>query len=510
MVRRGQVRADRQRVGIRESFFELSGQAACLAGLLALSMALAEPPAAPAAPKAETLSLQSEVTIPPGTRAGAALLQQLREDMEAAEGKAKLTLSGGLAAETLDAQDGKSESFITLDLGTEFSIWKLGIGLGGPIRVSLEQGSIRHEDWDELADFFNVAQYVRFGHRGESIYARAGSLPSVSLGHATIVDRLGSEVDADRIRRGLEVSLDFEKAGVDYFQTSLGESPILGGRAFVRPLKFFDVDSFFERLGVGFSFVTDMDAPARLRLDSAGRPQIDEDGNLHFAGNSVEVFGFDLDLPLVASDWFSMTAYADEVFIRNAGQGFHTGFQGQLKLPLVEQALLYQAEYRLLDSDYIPTYFDSLYDVQQFHFPDSDSRVTKLQQLQSLRPDGSRASAAFFEAAWAMGKTAAFGANWQDTFKDDNDQSAQLGVFGRVAVSKYRIELNYIKKNFGTLSEAFTVDDRSLVTLSVASKVSELVEVVLLVTRRFQVNENTREVESLDTYSISLNLSKTF
>ena len=238
-----------------------------------------------------------------------------------------------------------------------------------------------------------------------------------------------------------------------------------------------------------------------------GQPALDGDGNFRIDETSIQIYGIDLELPLVEGELFNFVLYADEVFIKDAGNGFHTGFRGAAGLPFASQSLRYQAEYRLLDSDYIPSYFDGFYDVQQFQFPDGDSSVTKVQALGSLSSGGPKSSSAFLEAAWDLGQTASLGLNFQDTFRDDNNLSKQLGIFGKLDISKYAVSAAYLKKNFGTVSEAFTVDDRSLLTVNATYRVSKYVSLLLTVTNRFEVNQDTQEVQSLRTYAVMFSLN---
>jgi len=85
-----------------------------------------------------------------------------------------------------------------------------------------------------------------------------------------------------------------------------------------------------------------------------------------------------------------------------------------------------------------------------------------------------------------------------------------MGIFFRGAVSKYRVAAAYSKKNFGTLSEAFTVDDRSLLSVSFGYKLNEFVEAVLNRTTQFELDSATVRYESLNTISFMLNFTRKF
>jgi hypothetical protein len=66
------------------------------------------------------------------------------------------------------------------------------------------------------------------------------------------------------------------------------------------------------------------------------------------------------------------------------------------------------------------------------------------------------------------------------------------------------------KKNFGTLSEAFTADDRSLLSVSFGYKLNEFVEAVINRTTQFELDQATGQYESLNTISFMLNFTRKF
>jgi hypothetical protein len=452
----------------------------------------------------DTWNVQYSASLPVVTRAQLATLSGELEKGETGENRARFHLAGGAGVEVFDEDGEHPKAYLSFDLTPELTFWKFTVGLGAPLRVDLEEGTIREEDWDEASDFVNLVRYIRYGRKGDLVYARLGSVPAVSLGHGTIVDRLSTEIDLDRIRRGFELGINFEKGGFDYFQTSIGENPVLGLRGFVRPLEFTDVSSFLQRLNVGLSFVTDVDAPEHLERDPSGAPRIDRDDNFVYDSANVHIFGLDLEFPLLTGENLNLTWYTDLVFIGNAGNGFHFGFVGDAGLPFAEQSIHYQAEYRSLGPDYIPSYFDCFYDVQQFQYPDGGSVLTKYEFLQGLDPDGARTSGAFLEASWRLGQRLALGANWEDTFRHDGVASQKVGVFGRASFDRYRLGVAYAKRNFETLRETFTIDDRSMLTLTVAYQVSENLSVTVTMTSRFQLNEETQEYDSVRTYGVSV------
>ncbi|MBI3579984.1 MAG: hypothetical protein HY089_11315, partial [Ignavibacteriales bacterium] len=84
----------------------------------------------------------------------------------------------------LTVVDGKP--YYLFNLTPELSFGNLGIGLDLNIRVG-EDGKIRKEDFNEVYDYLRILRYVRWGHKKDPLYARAGALDYARLGHGSIM-----------------------------------------------------------------------------------------------------------------------------------------------------------------------------------------------------------------------------------------------------------------------------------------------------------------------------------
>jgi hypothetical protein len=143
----------------------------------------------------------------------------------------------------------------------------------------------------------------------------------------------------------------------------------------VRPLFFTGGPSFFDRLAVGASVITDTHAPKELKLETTtnssgevvvtGKYVQDENGDLIVETESAAtVMGIDAELPLLPPGDFVLTPYADLNKISDAGTGFHTGVFLGWQAP-ANISIGGRAEYRVLGEGYLPGYIGPVYGVER-------------------------------------------------------------------------------------------------------------------------------------------------
>jgi hypothetical protein len=101
----------------------------------------------------------------------------------------------GIGAVTIDGQ-----TWTQIALRPEIPIGKLGIALDLVLYFD-ENGDIRKEDWDEGRDLIDKIYYLRWGHRGDPVYLRAGALDNVTLGYGMLVRHYSNTMEYPAKRR---------------------------------------------------------------------------------------------------------------------------------------------------------------------------------------------------------------------------------------------------------------------------------------------------------------------
>ncbi|MBI9106843.1 MAG: hypothetical protein JEZ04_08855 [Spirochaetales bacterium] len=276
-----------------------------------------------------------------------------------------------LGVETFDPVDGstESETYQTLALSPDLALGDFGIGLDLVLHyrfVSPEtnDGSsfdIREEDWIPMNGqtfldlYLPKIKYIRYGYKGDALYAKFGQIEDATLGTGFIVNQYSNTLfQPDEKIMGLNFDLDgqifnFPYLGIETFVGNLAHFDVFGGRLYARPLLWSAIP-IIENLEWGITGVFDIDADYRTDyFDSTITGVTDAE--------MVLVYGTDLVLPIINLDFASLAVFGDLAF-QGINSGSMVGFGGRLIgiIPYVFQL-------RFLGDNFIPSYFNNSYDL---------------------------------------------------------------------------------------------------------------------------------------------------
>ncbi len=331
-----------------------------------------------------------------------------------------LGMEGQMGAVTID-----NTAYTQLRLLPQIMLGKFGFGLDVDLLVD-KDGNIRKEDWDEWRDYINKIYYVSYGSKLDKFYCKFGSIPDYTLGHGLIFDNYSNMLLYPGIKNVggyAGVNLDWAGLGFEGFTHNLHENKILALRAFASPFSLLNAP-FLEKLSLGINIGTDRDQYARypdkdddnipdvydkfpndelyaLDTDDDGFPDevdIDINGNNildhpdhnayvqeHFGeisqqypnydfdenvipdtavaypdDNAITIFSLDYELPLVKNDKLRLSNYGELATIDGFGSGLiFPGFAAQF---LIFDLKL---EIRNFSKEFLPGYFDNIYDNQR-------------------------------------------------------------------------------------------------------------------------------------------------
>jgi hypothetical protein len=243
----------------------------------------------------------------------------------------------------------------------ELAFGPFGIGLDLTVRFNfVSDGFLEFyaPDWipnyeGNGTTFFDLylprIMYIRYGERGEPIYAKFGSMDDITLGTGFIMGGYSNMRFLPETRIfGLDLGIDgslfgFPYVGIEALTGNLAKFDVIGGRIYVRPFVWLEMP-IVQGIQLGVSAVTDTQ-PYAYSNDPSRTGQ-------------VTVYGGDIIVPIIGGDMFPLAAFADYVVQPNDRSGFMIGFGGKL-LGL----LTYGGQLRLLGPGFIPSYFDSGYDL---------------------------------------------------------------------------------------------------------------------------------------------------
>ncbi len=274
---------------------------------------------------------------------------------------------------------------VGVSLNPDISVGNFGFGMSAIIRYSLGESRILTEDWipDFTGDstfaekaqtaaalYLPLFRYVRYGYKGQPLYAKIGDLDNVTLGTGIFIDAYSNtELQPDLRIAGLEVDVDGELIGFPYigfesFTNDLTNFDILGGRAYIRPLAFVEFP-MLHNLQFGGSMAVDRDPALHAEV-----------GDFTVAPDMVQMYGADVMMPILNMGLLSLTAYGDYAFQQIPDQELSSAIRAGAKGKILG-FVTYGADVTLPQTEgFIPSYFSEEYDLNRAVSYESDGIPT--------------------------------------------------------------------------------------------------------------------------------------
>ena len=355
------------------------------------------------------------------------------------------SITGGIGVTVINGK-----AYYLFHLMPELAFGKIGVGLDVNIRVG-EDGKIRHEDFNEAYDYLRLIRYVRYGMKHDPLYVRLGAMDYSRLGHGYLVYLYRNSASYDLRKVGIELDADFEKFGFESMYSDIGGAGLFGLRGYVRPLQYTHAASIpvIGGLETGVTFAADFHADANKTWgDPLGTIRNANDGG------SLAAIGVDLGFPLLSMSSLRSTLYADYAKIADYGSGAAIGIDVNFT-GLGPMMLSAKYERRFVGDQFLPSYFDALYEMERYQVIDTTRFVSKAQLLQN---------APSFEGYYGELLLSVFGTinlvgGYQSPVGQRNAGRIHLEVETGNALPGILLAGGYDKKNVGSV---FKVDNNSL------------------------------------------------
>ncbi len=260
-----------------------------------------------------------------------------------------LQMNGAFGATSIDGV-----IWYNLSLFPEIAFGKLGIGLYIQILYN-DEGGIREDDWDTWEDWAQIIYYIRWAHKGDPLYIRAGALADTTLGHGIIVGHYNNQLDINKRKIGLVFDVNMDSWGIETMTNDVLKARVMGVRGYLRPLAKSSL-LLLDRFAVGATYATDIDP--------------DDDKNTRNDG--VAVFGGDVELPLITTKAFNAILYDDLAKIRPEDDTIRQQFEDDKSdwgnaVGLMGKVVIinYRVERRNFKKNFAVPYFDSFYEMER-------------------------------------------------------------------------------------------------------------------------------------------------
>lgn len=323
-------------------------------------------------------------------------------------------------------------TYTQIRLMPELVFGKFGLGLDVNLMID-SNGNVRKEDWDDFEDYVNKIYYLRYGQRGDSFYGRLGGFKSYTLGHGLVMKDYSNMLRYPNVRQiGVQLGSKLPVAGMtaEIFTANAVKNEILAGRLTIKPLYNTEIP-LFKNLIFGGTVAHDRNQVKGL-LDSdddnypdhfddypfdedwhnevdheinyyralyfelfpdnteedfqnwfTSSPTLEDQRNPSFSDlpeDNITVIGIDYELPLVTNKLFCLSHYGEAAKILDHNMGFI--FPGFYSKFLIFHMNL---EFRIYQDDFMPAFFDQLYDEQRaVVYTDIDSVITKENLLKDM------------------------------------------------------------------------------------------------------------------------------
>ena len=270
-----------------------------------------------------------------------------------------------LGTDIITDSDGNPETWNNLGFKPDISIGPFGVGFDFTLRFKLMPDNDTNfeaypGDWvpdyqdsgKSILDlYFPKIMYVRYGHRGDPLFVKLGSIDDLTLGNGFLVGNYSNTRFLPELRIfGLNIGLDgqlfdFPFVGIEALTGNLARFDVFGTRLFVRPL-----------ITTSIPILKDMQVGATIAIDTDPETFVPKD--LQVGHDSVAIGGTDIFVPLIKSELFPLAAFMELGFQPKGRSGFMLGAGGR-----AFGFITYGAQLRLLGAGFIPVYFDANYDL---------------------------------------------------------------------------------------------------------------------------------------------------
>ncbi len=277
-----------------------------------------------------------------------------------------------IGAETFNNDDGTQTTYQSLGIHPDIAFGKFGIGLGIVFHYRFvdDEGEstfdFREEDWDPSGDrsfldiYLPIFRYIRYGQKGDSLYAKIGSIDDGTLGNGFLMGGYANTLFLPEKRYvGLAFDLDgdlfdFPYLGIETFVGNIAKFDVIGSRIYSRPLAR-SKSVLLSELQIGVSFAADTQPDAVFDFE-----EVPEVGPV-YTPDAVQMYSLDFFQPVVAKTNFIGALYGDAAFQPGGDEvnsGGLVGFGGRMV-----KVITYSINTLLLGENFVPFYFDPTYDL---------------------------------------------------------------------------------------------------------------------------------------------------
>jgi|GEM_PF-608802 len=381
------------------------------------------------------------------------------------------SFDGGLTVTQIGGQ-----YYAGMILNPEFNLGKVGVGLNVPILYGLQDHKVRTQIFKDGVGAARLITYMRMGIQKETpVYFKVGQLNNTMIGFGGLINNYTNTTSYEKRKVGLHYDVNYKGfAGIEgmYSDFTPGSFNLMAIRPYVRPMAFTGIP-IVNTFEIGATIVHDKDQTKQITSDSTYT-------TYGLTKNGVGAFGFDAGVTLLRVPFIQINLYGTYNHLNATSQAL----RDSLKSAYPAQSLSTEIKNgtggsvgvnfrfnfianvfntdvrieRLKYSDYyLPQFFDATYEINK------DAKIYSLANAKKM-------SGIYGSLSGQILKKVRLGGNLMipDQITPSTPARVQVNADVDRLADKISLHGSYIKGNLTTLTDAFTLDQRSLLKLQVA------------------------------------------
>ncbi|MEN8193669.1 MAG: hypothetical protein ABFS12_12680, partial [Bacteroidota bacterium] len=363
-------------------------------------------------------------------------------------------IDGGFGLSMIDG-----DPYFTFRFRPEIAIGNFGAGLDLNLEFD-QEGNLRTENFLTSSDYLSIIRYLRWGRKHDPVYIRVGALDYATLGYGNIMYLYNNSPSFDSRTIGIVADVDMETWGVETGYANLANAGILGIRGYVRPLKFTSLGMIpvIGGMSLGLSYVTDIDKRVGYvdgYFDDSTQIFIPTDDK-----GSIQIASADIGFPIFSTGVTSLELYYAYTQILDFGSGSAVGALFNFDFTGVN--LRVKLERTWNGKQYIPSYFDALYEIDRFNYDQENQVVnSKMRMLENATMDDANG----WYGGLMLDVMSLFRIHGSYQRLEKRPNTGRLNLAGEIDPMgmPFILRAGYDKTNIASESEIFTLDERSLI-----------------------------------------------
>ncbi len=396
--------------------------------------------------------------------------------------------------------------YLTINPKLSLRFNKIGLifGIHVPLNIQLfntdvtsdqEAFTFRTEDWDEWQDYLKILRYIQVGRSEDKFFFSMGSNFAQTIGHGTILKRYVPNHDATFSTLSTKLNWYCDYVGFEALLGDVARGNMFGGLVFVKP--FSALGGYHAKsVSFGYTFVADRNAPTLMQYETYyGMPDPNTDpaawdliNETTYGGERVRrldagsknrpiildteflhVQGIDFEFKAYKNEKVDLKFFLDYSWFKNDFEngGFTGGFLGRFNLDQNKRhAMRLQLEFRGHSDTYLPSFFDTYYDVERIEmmtniFGKKDFMPDGRSKYWHLMNDGS--------GDWVFSFYGEFNYSWKTWmalslgYEQLDDSFSIFGHFELPDLWILKGMISYYRRGIGSASDIFTTDNVSTV-----------------------------------------------